>query len=150
MGYVACSGQSPHPAGPSIGYDPCYLAQNAMRPCNSGQPQAPKPVGVDPAVVGTWELMVPNQLGISRWIWDIHRDGTYNFRAEGPGAAPAHSGAFAASKGRYALDSKTLAWNDTGTYRLVESGKMVAKGRLGEATWQRVQAAAAANAGKGK
>ncbi len=35
-----------------IGYDPCYLAQNAMRPCTSADMKALQPHGVDPNLVG--------------------------------------------------------------------------------------------------
>jgi hypothetical protein len=94
---------------------------------------------VDTTIVGTWELKVPNPLGVSRWVWEIHQDGTYSFHAEGPGAAPAHSGTFAASEGHYTLNSTTLAWNDAGTYQLVSSATLVVTGRLGTGTWQRVK-----------
>ena len=42
----------PSPRAP----DPCFLAQNAMRPCTSVRQQAPTPVGVDPNLIGTWKL----------------------------------------------------------------------------------------------
>lgn len=80
-------------------YDPCYIAQNALRPCTPEQRQAPGPAGVDRRLVGTWELSVPNAQGVARWIWEIHPNGTYDFHAEGPGAAPSHRGTFAAAKG---------------------------------------------------
>jgi hypothetical protein len=72
-------------------------------------------------------------------VWEIHKDGTYNFHAEGPGAAPAHSGTFAASNGHYVLNSTTIAWNDKGTYELTDSATLVATGKLGTGTWRRVQ-----------
>jgi hypothetical protein len=75
---------------------------------------------------------------MSRWVWEIRPNGTYAFHAEGPGAAQAHSGAFAAVNGRYELASTTMVWDDNGTYRLVSNTSMVASGRLGTATWQRV------------
>ncbi|HTS89391.1 MAG TPA: hypothetical protein VMG41_12940 [Gemmatimonadales bacterium] len=31
---------------------------------------------VDPDLVGTWEIMVPNAQGTARWVWEIHGDGT--------------------------------------------------------------------------
>jgi hypothetical protein len=36
--------RQPQAATPKIGYDPCYLKQNAMRPCER---PSPTPVGVD-------------------------------------------------------------------------------------------------------
>ena len=54
---------------------------------------------VDPSLVGSWELMVPNAQGTARWVWDIRADGTYGFHAEGPGNIPAHSGVFEARSG---------------------------------------------------
>jgi len=127
------------PAGPKVGYDPCYLAQNAMRPCTPQQRQSPAPVGIDRNIVGTWELSVPNAQGVSRWVWQIRPDGSYDFHAEGPDAAPAHRGTFAASKGHYILNSTTMAWKDSGTYQLTANDTLVAKGLLGTGSWHRIQ-----------
>lgn len=126
-------------------YDPCYIAQNALRPCTPEQRQAPGPAGVDRRLVGTWELSVPNAQGVARWIWEIHPNGTYDFHAEGPGAAPSHRGTFAAAKGSYALKSTTSAWDDTGTYRVTAPDTLVATGRLGTASWHRVRSGSATN-----
>ena len=93
---------------------------------------------VEPAVVGTWELQVPNPSGISHWEWDVRADGTYYFHADGPGSPPAHSGTFRASNGHYTLVSTTLAWNDEGTYQLADKDTMVASGGIGTASWHRV------------
>ncbi len=137
----ACEGPERAPV-PHI--DPCYLAQNALRPCTS------EPMGVDSNVVGTWEIMVPNQLGVSRWVWEIRQNGTYNFHAEGPGAAPAHSGTLAASRGHCTLNSTTLKYSDAGTYQLVANVKLIATGGLGTGTWQRAQPKVAGDSGNGK
>jgi hypothetical protein len=125
---------------------PCQYAQNALRPCTNQQ-QTPAPAGVDGRLVGTWEIVTPTAAGVARWVWEIHRDGTYSFHAEGPGAAPAHSGTFAASDGHYVLNSTTMAWNDAGTYQLQGSATMVAQGKLGTGVWQRVQPKATARPG---
>jgi hypothetical protein len=121
-----------------------------MRPCTSKQAAAP--AGVDSKVVGTWELSVPNPLGVSRWVWEIRQNGTYKFHAEGPGAAPTHSGTFAASDGHYTLKSTTLSWSDEGTYQLADTdnARLVATGKLGTGKWQRVQPKAAADGNQGK
>jgi len=76
---------------------------------------------------------------MSRWVWEIRPNGTYDFHAEGPGATRAHSGTFAASRGHYALNSTTMAWNDVGTYHLTSNASMIANGKLGGATWHRVR-----------
>ncbi len=96
---------------------------------------------VDRALVGTWDIQVPNASGIARWVWDIRADGTYDFHADGPGSPPSHSGTFTASRGHYTLISTTIAWNDTGTYQLADGNDtMVATGRLGTGSWHRVEA----------
>jgi hypothetical protein len=128
-------------------YDPCYIAQNALRPCTPGQRPAPSLVGVDHNLVGTWELSVPNPQGVARWVWEIHPDGTYDFHAEGPGAAPSHHGTFAAAKGSYTLTSTTAAWNDTGTYQFTGPDTLVANGRLGTGSWHRVRSGTATDSG---
>lgn len=76
LGYLACSGQSGPGGngGPRIGYDPCFLAQNAMRPCTSDSHPASIPAGVDPSLVGTWELPVKG----GPWILKILSRGTYD------------------------------------------------------------------------
>jgi hypothetical protein len=56
------------------------------------------------------EIVAPMAAGTVRWVWEIRKDGTYNFHAEGPGAAPAHSGTFAASNGHYVLNSRRLSF----------------------------------------
>ena len=96
---------------------------------------------VDPGLVGTWELNVPNPDGIARWVWEIHADGTYAFHAEGPGGVPSHSGVFEARDGKYTLRSTTMPWVDEGTYQLIQANILSATGRLGTASWTRVQPA---------
>jgi hypothetical protein len=142
-----CEGQQKPPPPP---IPPCMIAQNAMRPCSPDQEKPSVPVGVDKKLVGTWELTVPSLFGDSRWVWEIRQDGTYHFHAEGPGAAPAHSGTFAASKGNYTLNSTTMNYSDAGTYQLAANGTLMAKGRLGPGTWHRVQPKAAASSGNSK
>jgi len=129
-------------------YDPCYIAQNALRPCTAEQRQAPNLVGVDHNLVGTWELSVRNAEGVARWVWEIHANGTYDFHAEGPGAAPSHRGTFAAAKGNYTLKSTTSAWDDSGTYQVTGSDTLVATGRLGTGSWHRVRPSTATDSAR--
>lgn len=93
---------------------------------------------VNPGLVGTWELNVPNADGVARWVWDIHADGTYAFHAEGPGNVPSHSGTFEARNGKYTLRATTMVWVDDGTYQLIQGNTLNAAGKLGRATWTRV------------
>jgi hypothetical protein len=79
-----------------------------------------------------------NRLGVSRWIWEIHQNGTYRFHAAGPDAAPAHSGSFATARGVYRLRS-TMGWNDMGIYQLKGNATLITSGNQGTETWHRVQ-----------
>jgi hypothetical protein len=117
------------PAAPAV--DPCYLAQNAMRPCTSAQRQPAKPVGVDPNTVGTWELTVNN----ARWVWEIDRNGTYKFHTEGADVAVSHAGTFAASYGQWSLKA-TTGYTDSGTYLFQPPDTLIATGQLGTAAWR--------------
>ncbi len=71
---------------------------------------------VDPSLVGTWEMTVPNEAGAALWVWEVRANGTYDFHAEGPGNVPSHHGTFQAAKGKYVLNAANLDWHDTGTY----------------------------------
>lgn len=121
-------GQDPGPATPRV--DPCYLAQNAMRPCTPARRQAPKPIGVDARTVGTWELTVNS----ARWVWEIYRNGTYKFHTEGADTAISHAGTFAASHGYWSLKA-TNGYTDGGTYLLQPPDTMIETGQLGTAAW---------------
>ena len=63
-------------------------------------PHPPVTSTIDPALVGTWEIMVPGGRGQSRWIWEIMGDGTYRFHAEPQRSARPHEGTITASNGR--------------------------------------------------
>jgi hypothetical protein len=99
---------------------------------------APSPLAIDPALVGTWEIMVPSDRGSSRWIWRIMGDGTYKFRAEGPRAAPAHEGTIAAMSGHWSLHTnKGLPGNDDGGSYEIRDTTAVITGKLGTGHWKR-------------
>jgi hypothetical protein len=121
------SNPAPGPAVPTV--DPCYVAQNAMRPCSSGN-QA-KPVGVDPKAVGTWEL--PFKGGA--WVWEIHPDGTYQFHSEAGDGAPSHAGTVSASNGQWSLKA-TTGYVDGGTYVIQYPDTLIATGHLGTGAWR--------------
>jgi hypothetical protein len=133
FGYVACAhGAQSAPPRPTVGYDPCYLAQNAMRPCTPGQQPAARQPGVDGNFVGTWTLALER----GPWVLEIFRNGTYKFHSEaGDGATP-HQGTFSARDGHWSLQS-TAGYTDGGTYVLRSPDTWVATGRLGTGTWRR-------------
>jgi hypothetical protein len=120
------------PRAPHASIDPCYIAQNAMRPCTAAQRQPSKPVGVDPDTVGTWELSLKGGL----WVWQIRRDGTYTFHSEAGDGAPPHAGAFSASNGHWSLKA-TNGYADSGTYLFQRPDTLVAVGKLGTAAWRK-------------
>jgi hypothetical protein len=104
--------------------DPCFIAQNAMRPCT------PQPVGVDPKTVGTWKLPLKG----GAWVWEIYRNGTYKFHSEAGDGAQPHEGKFAARNGQWLLKA-TNGYSDAGTYRFRDRETWIATGKLGTAPW---------------
>jgi hypothetical protein len=101
-------------------------------------PPAPLPSTIDPALVGTWEIMVPNDRGASRWIWRIMGDGTYKFHAEGRRAAPPHEGTITAIKGQWSIHAvRGLAgYKDGGSYEIRDTTAVIT-GKLGTGYWMR-------------
>jgi len=124
-----CGGQGS--SGPRIGYDPCFLAQNAMRPCNSDQ-QASKPVGVDPNLVGTWDLPLKG----GPWVLTIDRNGTYTFHSEAGDGARSDSGAFSAGNGHWSMEAAT-GYSNSGDYLFQAPDIWIATGKQGAAAWLR-------------
>jgi hypothetical protein len=96
------------------------------------------PPAIDPALVGTWEIMVPSDRVLSRWFWRIMDDGTYKFRAEGPRAAPAHEGTITAMSGHWSMHViKGLAgYDDAGSYEVRDTTAVIT-GKLGTGYWKR-------------
>jgi caspase domain-containing protein len=101
---------------------------------------APAPVAsvIDPALVGTWEIMVPGDRGLSRWTWRIMGDGTYTFHAEGRRAAPPHEGTITATNGHWSLHALRglNGYADSGSYE-VRDATAVITGKLGTGYWKR-------------
>jgi hypothetical protein len=119
-------------AAPRPTVDPCFIAQNAMRPCTAASRQAAQPVGVDPNTVGTWQL--PFKGG--PWVWQIARDGTYSFHSAAGDGAPPHAGTFAANNGHWSLKA-TNGYSDSGTYLFQSPDTLIATGKLGTAAWRK-------------
>jgi len=120
--------------------DPARATQANAMPGPPASPTVPAPPSavVDPALVGTWEILVPGDRGSSRWIWRIMGDGTYKFRAEGPRAAQPHEGTIAATNGHWSIHaSKGLSgYADGGSYE-VRDATAVITGKLGTGYWKR-------------
>jgi hypothetical protein len=95
---------------------------------------SPPTGAVDPQLVGTWELFVPQATGQSRWVWEILPEGAYVFHDPVHG----HQGAFEAAGGRFTMVSRTNPWRDQGNYQLSDPNTLVATGVLGTARWARV------------
>ncbi|MGY8637022.1 caspase family protein [Bradyrhizobium sp. 14AA] len=93
---------------------------------------------IDPALVGTWEIMVPNRRGQSRWIWQIMSDGTYKFHAEPQRSARAHEGTITAANGRWTLHALRglSGYSDGGAYEIRDALAMIT-GKLGTGAWKR-------------
>ncbi|NEV02111.1 caspase family protein [Bradyrhizobium uaiense] len=93
---------------------------------------------IDPALVGTWEIMVASGRGQSRWIWQILADGTYKFHAEPFRSAQSHEGTVTFANGRWTLHAlKGLRnYTDAGSYE-VHDATAVITGKLGTGYWKR-------------
>ncbi|MFN5669171.1 MAG: hypothetical protein ACK47P_18260, partial [Bradyrhizobium sp.] len=112
-------------------------APAAAAPALSAPPATP--VGaIDPAGVGTWEILVARGRGQSRWIWQIMADGTYKFHAEPFRSAQAHEGTVTFANGRWTLHAlKGMRnYSDAGSYE-VHDATAVITGKLGTGYWKR-------------
>jgi hypothetical protein len=119
-----------------IGVDPCYLAQNAMRPCTSKGSNA-KPKGVDPNLTGTWEI--PFKRG--PWVLTIDRNGTYKFHSEAGDSVPANTGTFQAGGGHWSLKADKIGYADFGDYLFQVPNVFIATGQHGAVAWLRPELA---------
>jgi len=99
---------------------------------------APPPPAIDPSLVGTWEIMVPSDRGMSRWIWNIMGDGTYNFHAEGGRAVRPHEGRMTAENGHWTLHATRgiAGYADGGSYEVRDTTAVIT-GKLGTGYWKR-------------
>jgi hypothetical protein len=127
------------PPMPQPSIPPCYLEQNAMRPCNFAKAQsqqAQKVTGVDPDIAGTWIYQQPS----GPWVLEVSRNGTYKFHSEAGDGAPSHIGSFGASHGHWSLTANSgyPGWVDGGTYILKLPDTWILTGRLGRGVWRRV------------
>lgn len=124
------------PPGSAEGAGPATSVAAAVSP--APQPRMPTISAIDPALVGTWEIMVPSSRGQSRWIWQIMADGTYKFHAEPPRSARAHEGTITAANGRWTLQALRglSGYSDGGAYEIHDALAMIT-GKLGTGAWKR-------------
>jgi caspase domain-containing protein len=97
------------------------------------------PSAIDPALIGTWEIMVPSGHSQSRWIWQIMGDGSYKFHAEGGRAVQPHEGTVTAANGHWTLHPlKGLPkdYRDGGSYEIHDTIAVIT-GKLGTGYWKR-------------
>ncbi len=93
---------------------------------------------VDPALVGTWQIMVPYRGGQSLWIWQMIGNGTYKFHTDPYNAARPHEGIMSAANGRWTLRSlRGMKYSDGGTYEVHDNAALI-KGKLGTGIWRRL------------
>jgi hypothetical protein len=93
-------------------------------------------VMIDPQLVGEWFI----DMNPGRWIWEIGAGGTYQFHSEAPDLAPTHAGVISAADGKWTLSATAgIADSDGGTYQILGPDKVTMTGKLGTATWRRVQ-----------
>jgi len=140
--YGSLSRKAIYLAGQPSSADQMAANQANATPVDASAPSrvapAPSSLAIDPALVGTWEIMVPSDRGMSRWIWRIMGDGTYKFRAEGPRAAPAHEGTIAAINGRWSIHANRglTGYDDGGSYEIRDTAATIT-GKLGTGYWKR-------------
>jgi len=140
--YGSLSRKAIYLAGQPSSADQMAANQANATPVDASAPSrvapAPSSLAIDPALVGTWEIMVPSDRGMSRWIWRIMGDGTYKFRAEGPRAAPAHEGTIAAVNGHWSIHANRglTGYEDGGSYEIRDAAAVIT-GKLGTGYWKR-------------
>ncbi|MEH2492179.1 caspase family protein [Bradyrhizobium sp. AZCC 2230] len=114
---------------------PASALPAVISPAPQHTPTSP---AIDPALVGTWEIMVPGGRGQSRWIWQIMGDGTYRFHAEPQRSARSHEGTITAANGHWTLHAlRGLSnYSDGGAYE-IHDALAVITGKLGTGAWKR-------------
>ncbi|MCC8956436.1 caspase family protein [Bradyrhizobium sp. Pear77] len=125
------------PAAETAGAKQANVAPAAAAPALPA-PLATSAGAIDPALVGTWEIMVASGRGQSRWIWQIMADGTYKFHAEPFRSAQAHEGTVTFANGRWTLHALkgVRNYSDAGSYEVRDSTAVIT-GKLGTGYWKR-------------
>jgi hypothetical protein len=110
-------------------------------PPENAYPPLPPPTfdPVDPALVGTWEIMVPYRGGQVLWVWQMIGNGTYKFHTDPYNVGKPHEGIMSAANGRWSLRALKGArgYMDGGTYEVHDTIAVI-KGKLGTGVWKRL------------
>jgi hypothetical protein len=90
---------------------------------------------INSALVGAWEIYLPNAAGASHWVFEFRPDGTYTLHAPGLG----HSGTYKVpAVGQWSLKAETTNYVDHGTFRLIDPNTLYLQGQFGPGQWKRV------------
>ena len=112
-----------------------------IAPADPYAPPSPSPMfdPIDPALVGTWQIMVPYRGGQSLWIWQMIGNGTYKFHADPYNSARPHEGIMSAANGHWSLRALkgVRGYTDGGTYEVHDTIAII-KGKLGTGAWKRL------------
>ncbi|MCB2099114.1 MAG: hypothetical protein KDE05_15895, partial [Parvularculaceae bacterium] len=87
---------------------------------------------VDPRIVGTWTLSIPQQ---TKWTWEFRVDATYAFAMD----QTRFQGEYMAKDGVWSQKAVNFASEDSGTYRFRDNDTLELTGRLGTSVWKRRQ-----------
>ena len=139
--YGSLSRKAIYLAGQPATRDQQPSQQANLAPLTPTAPAVPAPPSlIDPALVGSWELMVSSDRGLSRWVWNILPNGTYNFHSEGGRPAPTHEGTMTAANGHWTLHvvKGMRNWDDGGSYDVHDTTAVII-GKLGTGNWKRAQ-----------
>ena len=138
--YGSLSRKAIYLAGPPSSASQANTKQAYTGPVAAGatSPGTPVPPAIDPVLVGTWEIMVPNDRRLSRWIWRIMGDGTYRFHVEGRRPTPWHEGTISAMNGHWSIHAKRglAGYIDGGSYEIRDTTAVIT-GKLGTGQWKR-------------
>ena len=97
---------------------------------------------VDPGVVGSWRLMMPDPTGGTpqEWLLEINDAGDFWFKITRATASRLETGTFKAKDGKWQWT--TRGDEQSGTYRVIDTNSIELTGILGTARWMRVQSIA--------
>lgn len=92
---------------------------------------------VDPAVVGTWQTMMPGPEGVTQLVWVIRADGTYTLTSDSL-TTPAQGGTIIFGNGQWVLTATTgnPGASDAGTYQ-IHPTTLLTSGKSGVTLWQK-------------
>ena len=97
---------------------------------------------VDPGVVGSWRLTMPDPTGGTpqEWLLEINDAGDFWFKITRATASRSEQGTFRAKDGKWQWTTRNEEQN--GSYRVIDADAIEITGVLGTARWTRVRAVA--------